>query len=232
MLLSVDGRFSNAVSVRGIRASGVKNLAAAGLQVTDLSDLRSLGEDLDTLDASLLLLLSHASQVELEMAKHSALCVVECLLDLILCQDSFAEEAFQAVLKLGETHSASLLEIVRLLSVQQVKSEPKDVHEMADGFWLLDAEVASHEDEVANDVVGDPLELVGLEARLILVPVGPVLACSLALVLDELEDEFACNCDWVLCVPQRLNHIRLQQVLVEESRILAIADSLGVGHHR
>ena len=47
---------------------------------------------------------------------------------------------------------------------------------MADGLWLLDAKVATHKDQVANDVVRDPLELVGLKARLILVPVEPVLA--------------------------------------------------------
>ena len=76
LLVSVDGRFSSSVSIRGIGSSSVENLAAACLQVTDFRNLRSFSEDLDTLDASLLLLLSHAGQVELQVAKHCALRVV------------------------------------------------------------------------------------------------------------------------------------------------------------
>lgn len=164
MLVSIDGRFSSAVSIRGIGSSSVENLAAACLQVTYFSNLWSFSEDLDTLDASLLLLLGHASQVELQVAKHSALRVVQRLLNLLLSKDSLAEKAFQTVLKLGETYCASLFEIIGLLFIEKIESEPENVHEMADGLWLLDAKVASHKDQVANDVVRDPLELVGLKA--------------------------------------------------------------------
>ena len=46
---------------------------------------------------------------------------------------------------------------------------------MRNGFWLIDVQFSLDEDEVVDDEIPNPLELIGLETALVLIPSEEVL---------------------------------------------------------
>jgi len=103
------------------------------------------------------------------------------------------------------------------------------MHQVADGLGVFNAHVALDEDEVADDVVRDPFELVWLEAGLKLVPMVPVLARTRSFIFDVLKDQLASFGIGVLSIPQGVDLFGLEQVREERGFIVRLV--LAVSHH-
>ena len=55
---------------------------------------------------------------------------------------------------------------------------------MCNGFWLINVQFSLDEDEVVDDEIPNPLELIGLETALVLIPSEEVLPDRLAKLFD------------------------------------------------
>ena len=170
------------------RTAVLQNLPALALQVPDFLHLRHLSEDLNALDPSDLLFLPEASEIELEMAKNSALGIIQHFLNLLLVDKPLFEQAFQANLQLNETVLLGFIQIHRWVHVEQIQGHPEDLHHVRDGVHVCDLKVSLYENQVADGKVGDPLEFVWFETVLVFIPRAPVLSRLLGDELNVLQD--------------------------------------------
>ena len=74
--------------------------------------------------------------------------------------------------------------LLRCLLIQQVKRFPEGLQDVASDIRVVNTKLCAKEDEIADDVVGDPFEFVGFKAVFEGVPGAPV--CS-RLILNVLE---------------------------------------------
>ena len=149
------------------------------------------------------------------MAENGPLGVCKYLLDVVLGQDFLLKEAFQGIHENYETVLRGLCKFSGSLRVEKVKGFPQALHEVTARIRLFDLEVAADEDEVADDEVRDPLELVGFETVLIFVPGAPVLSCLFTDIFDVLKDQPLCELIGIGSIPEGLDMLGLQQIQVE-----------------
>ena len=129
----------------------------------------------------------------------------------LLFRDEFLEEALlQTHLQLFIAGCQSSVH-VDLLG-EQIEGLPEDVEEVRCSLVAFDLKLFLDKYEVADNEVSDPLELIGFETALVLVPRAQVLTDTFAVLFDVIEEDRLCESIGLLALPDFLHRFWLDHV--------------------
>ena len=167
-------------------------------------------EDLDLLCPLGLLLLRQAREVELEVPEDAFSAKLKGLGDLLLCDELLEEAVLEAHLQLFIASSQTIVH-VDLLG-EQVEGLPEDVEEVGRSLITFDLKLFLDKYEVVDNKISDPLELIGFETALVLVPRAQVLTDTFAVFFNVVEKDCLRQGVGLLAFPDSLHRLRLDHI--------------------
>ena len=129
----------------------------------------------------------------------------------LLFRDEFLEEALlQTHLQLFIAGCQSSVH-VHLLG-EQIEGLPEDVEEVGRSLITFDLKLFLDKYEVVDNKISDPLELIGFETALVLVPRAQVLTDTFAVFFNVVEKDCLRQGVGLLAFPDCLHRLRLDHI--------------------